>query len=325
MSKILFLLISLLLASRSLHVAPDDSSYLDHFSGDIYVGNGWLEYIIEEPLWAIYTIGLGNFFGPEWALRLTIFLSCFIFLNSSFKLMGDRSLLFLILIFVFSSQLATQLYFNQIRQGVALTIFIFGFSYGFKKGIIASLIASMVHTSLLIVFAGMFIVRQTKKNKVWKLFFAVALLFCVFIPPGFLDVRQYYELIAGRRFGVHSLEQALNLNFFILWPPVYYGALLVMKKFMVSNEDRLFWRFNIVFVTSVLGLSFFFEAAGRVLYFVYIFIPIVIARGFPRLIPTYLAGFWVLIIVAYNTYEYFKEPEVVNSLFGRWGLILFGS
>src|SRR5271166_2545930 len=112
-----------ILAIRKLYIAPDDLGYIVYFSNE----NSWLEQllnasdwwltIIEEPLWNIYTITIGMTIGAEEAFRVTIFLGAFLFLYCSAKLSGSWSTT--ALLFVFSTPLAPQMYFNQVRQGIA--------------------------------------------------------------------------------------------------------------------------------------------------------------------------------------------------------------
>jgi hypothetical protein len=147
-----FVIISLVLGLRSLYIAPDDESYLAYFEGIKFptiFDNLWL-FLIEEPLWTLYTSWLGSVIGSENSIRFTIIISSLTFLISSTKLTRG-AWLFILLIFILDSHLATEMYYNQIRQGIALSVFLFLIVYKIDIRLAAGLAATL-HSSFLIVF-----------------------------------------------------------------------------------------------------------------------------------------------------------------------------
>jgi hypothetical protein len=314
------LVISFILGSRIIPIAWDDLSYLEHFSGNFFVSDGALR-IFEEPLWGWYTAGLGALAGQEFALRATIFFASIFFLWCAFRV-NNKGGIFLILVFLFSSQLAVQLYFNQIRQGVALTIFLAGFCGGYRRGVFFAAVASLVHTSFLFIFLIMTIVYILRSTRI-RTFYIITIFIC--LAPVFLlgDLFEFYSPLLGRRSESYGFGQALNLNFFLIWPPFFLISLLISRGFSKNLDGEFFWRFTFLFVCSVIGFTFIFEAAARLLYFAFIFIPLLIIQGFPSRRAVYLSFFWFFTIFSYNWYESFlKDLPFVETLFGRWGLIL---
>lgn len=147
------MLFALLMARREIGVAIDDLHYLSHFEGSrmklISVGEIPL---FKEPLWAAYTYLSGEFFGPEFAFRMTIFLSVYLFLISLHRLLRIN-IIVVLLIFILEDGLITQFYFNQIRQGFALSIFLFFFS--FTRGTYpGALTALLIHISSVVFLLG---------------------------------------------------------------------------------------------------------------------------------------------------------------------------
>ena len=310
-------IVSLILSARTLHIAPDDGNYLNHFHGNFYdPGNisVWLK-LVDEPLWRLWANLLGGLFSSETSLRLTIFLGSFGLLYYSYKLKTE-AWIFILLIFIFSQHLATQIYFNQIRQGFALTVFIFGLSKGFRTGIVTAFIASLIHTSFVFVWLPMIIVWVTREFKNWNIYFAIIVVVSFFLFfLNAVDISMLSEYM-GRRAFSYQFEGSLNYRFYLIWIPIPFLSLFIMKNYLISPFDNLFWRFTLLYLFICIFFSFIHEAFSRLFYFTYLFIPLTISFGFPKKTPVILAVFWFAFIIG----ETFLDME---SLYGRWMLILF--
>src|SRR5690606_31454442 len=95
----IFVGIAMVLSIRSLGIATDDQNYLNYFYYATQVkADNLLVYLIEEPLWRLYTTSVVLVLSPEDALRLTIFISSTLFLFSTNKV---NSNLFLIVAIAF--------------------------------------------------------------------------------------------------------------------------------------------------------------------------------------------------------------------------------
>jgi hypothetical protein len=320
-SFIAFFIVSYLLAKRNIYAALDDESYISHFSGYIFSSNEGILFFIEEPLWKFYALSLGEFLGAEYALRLTIFLSSFSFLWYTYRFC-KRGSLYILLIFIFSFQLSTQLYFNQIRQGFALSIFIFGLSRGKNFGFIFSIISSLIHSSFIFVSFVYLYSLLSEKNRNWRFVFLISLLlFYIILSKIIPNWNNNFEIL-GRRASVYDFEQKLNFNFFLLFVPNYILILYISYKNIFNDIGRFFWHFSLAFSGFVILFTFFFDA-GRLLYFFYIFFPILLINSFQNSLIRMIEIYWLLFNIIFNLYQYYKEYPIVNdTLYGRWLLIL---
>lgn len=164
-------LLAAVLALRPMYVALDDYSYIDYFSHSFQYIEFSVRFFMDEPLWLFYSASIGEVLGPENALRLTLFLSVWFFF-AAFSNIKNKNLIFLIFFFVICQEMAVQLYFNQIRQGVALSIFLF-VALRFGRPIFAALLATTIHTSfLVVVVTRIFVVLIQKRSSISICFFS---------------------------------------------------------------------------------------------------------------------------------------------------------
>jgi hypothetical protein len=323
---ILFIGVAYLLSMRSLYVAPDDISYIKYFNGDYFysVSTNWWIQLLEEPLWGKYTLIVGNNINSETAVRITIFISSLGFLFFASKV-GNNKSIYILLVFLLSLQLSTQLYFNQIRQGVALSVFFFGLMFGFNRSLFFAVIASMIHTSFIVVVFAQIIVILTRDIKHWLLVLTLLAVFIsVFIYVSDINFIDYTYLLGRREFAYGFLGK-LNYKFYLIFGPLYIYAILFMKKYMKSDNDILFWKFVLLFTIIIFIFSFLYEGITRLFYFNYIFIPLLFTKGFQYRLPKRASLIWLLIIVFFNSYDHLvKGLPKVQTWFGRWDLIIFG-
>jgi len=316
-----FFTVSAILSSRTLiYFDSVDLNNLIYFSGLSNVYDTFWTQLVEEPLWKYYAEFTGSLLTPELALRSTIFVSSFGLLYYANKI-GKEAWVFIFLIFIFTAGLSMNLYFTAIRQGAALTLFMVGLSRGFKPAIISSLLASLIHTSFVLIFLIIVMVWVSRNLNKWVISFIISLCIIVFVMIVSSFSMSIFAEYMGRRADGYIFGKTLNINYYIIWIPVYFSVILLMKRYMVSVADILLWRFVLSFLSLCLLLTFYFEAAQRLLDMSFLFLPLVIARGFPDRIPKKIAIFWILYIVVVSVYDFSKGS---SYFYPSWSLVLFG-
>jgi hypothetical protein len=316
---LLFLLVSWLLASRQLYTAPDDTSYLSYFDGVAASpsdSTSW-EFLIEEPLWALWATTTGYALGAEMAMRATIFLSSFGLLWSASRL-SKGAWVFVLLVFILSGHLATQLYFNQIRQGVALTVFLAGLASGRRSGFFLAGIAWTIHSSLTFAFLAMILSVLTKRfsNRNVVAFSVVTAIVALSIKA-YIDSYVFVDLL-GRRGTGSTFERALNLNYYIVSVSAFAVVMNAVRNF--EQSDYLLWRLTWFLYCMAFVASFYHESSGRIFYLMSILYPILLARRFPKRIPVYVL--FLMFTAASSLWGQIRDPG--DSVLSRWELVLHG-
>ncbi len=263
-------------------MALDDLSNIDVFLGYSYwfgdfakKDQNWWQFIIEEPIWNIYCAWSGEELGAENAFRVTLFASTLLYLFFSSKLSkghwGTTLLLFLV-----HPSFSVQMYYNQIRQGVALSIFLMMYSIlkvgSWKRIGIAAGLSALVHTSFVVIIP----LVLSYALKPW-----LRILASLIFAGTVLAVSQYIDLISlvevGRRTENLSESSALNIKFYIVTVGTYASILYVLypggDKLITSEWYTLSFLMASI-ATSLGSLS---ETAGRLHYLSEAFINILIA------------------------------------------------
>lgn len=187
------------------YIAYFDSSATPHEVSSNFLVTGY-EYILNEPLWATYTYLVRKLFSPEDCIRFTIALSLLLLAVASFS--SGRPLFFLIL-YALTPELLFNVNYTQIRQGLALGIFVITMQT--KRNIkLSALIASLVHSSFLL-FLIAALVRETRSIGRAVIIVAITIGMAVFLYNqvglvGLLGRRDYYE----------SFVDKLNFNFYLV-------------------------------------------------------------------------------------------------------------
>jgi hypothetical protein len=266
-----FLGISYLMASRDLGVSKDDFAYLNHFMGErntFEYGN--LSWFLSDPLWSAYTSNIGFWLGEEIGYRITIFLSTFLYLFFAFKF--TRSFTFTLSLFFLTFELIAQLFFNQIRQGFAISILLSSFylnSIGKRKFSFAILlIAPFIHFSSFIIVVLYFLSTQ-KRFVFWNTFSKnlnlILLLILIFFINKYINIDNFFQ-----EKNYELIRQSFTLNFYILITFYFY-------LFLNSNSDNRYDKKTFLIYLGIFFyfmLYFFASFAGRYLYFVIGFAPL---------------------------------------------------
>jgi hypothetical protein len=307
-----------ILAMRSYGIAPDDYTNSDNFNRLYQATNPSIVYfLLEEPLWNLYTIFLGSLVNTELAVRITIFISTLVFLISM-KRIVIGSWIFLMLAFILDSSLATQMYFNQIRQGLALSLFLFLTAY-FNKSLVAAILSSLIHSALILVSIALAILRFSFKNKyVLGIYGSLAALTLAYIYPQLTDI--YY----GRRTDNYFFEGILNWNYYIVNIPKYVFGYLLINTVALKDEG-IKWR-EMVFIYTLLALivTMIFSAGGRLMYFSSVFVVIGICHIPTTINRSFIAkSLWISILVLQAILNIQKYGySSTYTVTGRWISIL---
>ncbi|MBX0319604.1 EpsG family protein [Shouchella clausii] len=170
--KTLYLLIGLcisfFLALRPIPWARDDYNYLEYMINASILFSNALNKIIAnplniftvEPLWLSINYYLSFIASPEMSLRIIIFLGAFMvvvglgrFTNYSFLIL---------FFFIFMPQILKN-HITHLRQGLALGVFLIGWTSKRKIGRKLKYLSPFIHTSFLFVFFFLFFEKMSKK------------------------------------------------------------------------------------------------------------------------------------------------------------------
>lgn len=313
--------ISFILASRNLYIALDDENYVNYFTfADFFPGlaGDWWNFLLNEPLWLYYCSSMGNTFGAEFSLRITIFLSSFMFLLASGNITRG-AWLFIIFAFLLDGTLATQMYFNQIRQGLALSIFLTLIACGLWP-LLGVVIASLIHSSFLLVIPFILATLIIKKYNISWVIAVMFAIISVFIIKNIAP-----DLDLGRRNEQYEFKSKLTI-FYYLVAVVQYGLVLLFflsQKYYFGRVDLFWLNFSIAFFLFVILMTFIHEASGRLLYLENAFLMILFGLNMENKKVKFIAMLWLLLLLAININEARKVSDIPNdTFFDKWAMIL---
>lgn len=150
-----------LLASLPLEAFKDRGNYLVYATSPIeilsrYVNDGGVSFAFNEPVWLLINIGLSSFLAPENVLRVLIFVPAFV---TSFLVLrySPRHWPFL-LAFLFAPQVIKNNIIH-LRQGVAISVFLFGWFAMGNKRLLFFFLAPFIHSSFFFVIMLLFFSR----------------------------------------------------------------------------------------------------------------------------------------------------------------------
>jgi hypothetical protein len=313
--------ISLVLASRNLYIAIDDEAYVTYFTffNDPFLKlkDGWWSFVLDEPLWALYTSFIGSVFGAETALRITIFISSLMFLVASGNLTRG-AWLFVFCTFIIDDVLAPQMYFNQLRQGFALSIFLTIIAIGLSP-FWGAVTALLVHSSFLLVAPILLMSLMTVKFNVNRILVIIIAILSVFLIKNMAS-----DIDLGRRSNEYELKSNLTIFYYLIeifqYGPVF---LFFFSKKYFYEKTQLFWlNFSLVSFLFTMGLTFIHEASARMIYIANAFMMIVIGQNLYRKQVKIIALLWLLMLMALNIHEAPKKKFLKDSFFDRWSEIL---
>lgn len=308
------ILMALLLSTREIPLAADDNNYLDYFSYG-YLDNFLNLSVINEPLWRAYSSIIGSVFGDENSLRITIFLGVFLFLDA-LATVNSKAFLFVFLVFLVSSDLAVQLYFNQIRQGFALAIFLL-IAVRFSMPIRGAIVAALFHTSFVVVVVSSLLVWIFRKK---PLFIAIAILTAILCLIIF-DKYIFSIESLGRRSETYDFVGKLNIKYYIYVIFQYVPIVFLLKQVSTASWRSSYFLHAVFYLFASIIMSIVYEAGGRLMYFVPVFFSILIADNF-REQNARFAGYWLVVTLFASALYMTQKVESVDSWVGRWSSII---
>jgi len=317
---IVFICISLVLAGRTLGTAPDDISYINYFKGSrTVVSTTWMSYALNEILWSPYATLLGRYFDGETAYRITIFVSAFIFLFAS-SILSRGAWVFISLVFLIDVMFATQMYYNQIRQGVALSAFfmmiVIGLSY-----FLASIVTIGLHTGFIVVIPCTLAATLFKRSNILLITAILAIVLCI----GVFKINYIQDNIDMlKRISRYATTGKLN-TYFYMFAVIQYGLIFVLLLDKNPDDQQKFWfNFSFFFFAATMVISFINEAGGRLFYFLNGFVMILIGLNLKRLQGKISALVWLIFLIGIGLNESSKGGFGPDTWVGRWLLILTG-
>ena len=316
---ICFLTTALIIANSS-QTSIDILSYLDYFEGTRIINYAsWWAYFIDEPVWRIYTFFMGSLFDSGYAYLLTLFISIVAFLSFG-SILGRGGWILVFFAFLFDSTLATQMYYNQIRQGFALSTFMLTLVIG-GGPVLGSIIAATIHSSFLAVLPCT--VLATLFHRKSFAFFSTSVFFgCIIllVIAYLFDIKSYLEL--GRRSETYEFAGILNRNYYLV-ALIQYGATFYLIKSSFTNDlDKWWFYMAFSFTTTALSVTLFYEAGGRLMYFASAFVTIALAQNIKKKRVVMASIFWFSIMILVQIYTDYKTSFDYETWFGRWMLIL---
>lgn len=314
------IVISLILAIRNIGIAIDDDNYLYYFTfSDISfsdVKSDWWNFLLNEPLWLTYSSLIGSAFKAESALRITVFAGSLMFLVATGKL-SRGAWLFIILAFVIDPMLATQMYFNQIRQGFALGIFL-TIAMGGVSPILAGVVASLIHSSFLVVTPCFALALVFKKLNIhWVI---AVIIVCI---GGLIISKVAPDIDFGRRTSYELKSELTLMNYLV---SIFQDGLVLyffLRKKDIYDDKQTLWLYtSLIYFVFVTCLTLIHEAAGRLMYLEHVFLMISIGMNFEKKGVKNIALFWLVILFALEANEARKPNNLSNTWLDRWSLIL---
>jgi hypothetical protein len=316
---IAFFLLALILAVRGLYTAPDDWSTLENFDSSTVIDtSSWWLYWLEEPIWRLYTFVTGSVLGPERAMRLTIFISAFAFLysGSRFARGGWRAPALVLLVFLIDLSFATQMYYNQVRQGFALSVFMSVAAIG-GGPILSAALASGIHSSFLVLLPCALATRITARSRL--LFLAVLFVLVMAV----LLLQQYLPLIdLGRRSQAYDYTGKFNFKFYIVTIPQYVLTIYLARQRLKDAGWQQWFHMTIMFATATLGISIIYEGGGRLTYIASALVLILLVKNIREKRVLIASVFWISILIFDLGHQAFEPDLAGYSWFDRWALIL---
>lgn len=315
----MFLAIESVLVTRPIGLALDDFDYLAYFeTADWFRFSELPAYslIVEEPLWELMIHVLSLYLDPESAFRFVIFCSVATY-AWAFRKAHSSALMFVLIAFLVCPSMFTQIYFNQVRQGLAISLFLALLSlggWGYVVGVIAS---GLVHTSQIALLP-----LSPGSRKLFLISLGATVIgIAALTMAGFQLSPSDVDL--GRRGEVYSFDSSLNYFFLAVTAPLYFGILGLVwhehVRLQRAPEPILYQ--SLIFCVLAYVISFGFEGGGRVFYLLDALVVWTVSRFWRGRVPFY-AWVWICAQFALGVYSSYKENFAAETQWGRMEAIL---
>lgn len=314
---LMFLAIGSLLVTRPIGLAPDDFSYLHYFDKadwSRFVENTKLQgysLIVEEPLWQLLTHVLSSYLDPESAFRFVILCSVAMY-AWAFRNAPSSALMFVLFAFLVCPFLAAQMYFNQVRQGLATSLFLALLSLGGWGYVVGAFTSGLVHTSLLTLLPLSAISTKALVISVGAMLIGIAAL----AVGGLEFFARYLDL--GRRADQYAFAGAASYRFFFYAVPLYFGILGLVwyehVRLKRAPEPILYQ--SLVFCVVAFVAAYGFEGGVRLFYLLDALVVWTVSRFWRGRVPLG-AWLWACAQLALGFYISFKENFAAETPWGR--------
>lgn len=219
---------------RAVPTSLDDNNYMNYFNGieveqDVSgstLGQAYL-YVTNEPAWRLYCYLMGSIFSAEDCVRITIAISLFLLAIAAF--MGGRPLLFLAM-YTLNSGLLLNLNYTQIRQGLALAVFLLAIRLC-RSSKISAFLACLIHSSFILLLIAAF-ARGIKTRS--------QLLIAMLVGAAgglVLVLHMSISGLLGRRTQYLAWSDSNNLNFWIGSIAFMIAAFLLARWYSSKRND----------------------------------------------------------------------------------------
>lgn len=316
---LMFLAIGSLLATRPIGLAPDDFNYLQYFEGA-----DWFRFIehsklqgyslmVEEPLWQLLVHVLSSYLDAESAFRLVIFCSVAMY-AWAFRKAPSSALLFVLFAFLVCPFMAVEMYFNQVRQGFATSLFLALLSLGGWGYVVGAFTSGLVHTSLLTLLPLSAIGTKALVISVGAMLIGIAAL-----AVGGLEFFAS-DLDLGRRADQYAFEGAASYRFFFYAVPLYFGifGLVWYEHVRLKRAPEPIFYQSLVYCVLAFVAAYGFEAGVRLFYLLDALVIWTVSRFWRGRVPLG-AWLWACAQLAVGFYVSFKGNFA--ALETQWGRV----
>src|SRR5690606_22164224 len=219
-----------------------------------------------------------------------------------------RLFLIVALVFVLHEDFATQMYFNQLRQGLALSLFLFFSIYG-KRPLVGGIFAVLIHSSF--IFPLILTVLITRVDSIkWIIMYSLVGIMVLYLSVGLLNT-----LDLGRRTETYSFEGEFTVNFYIYTFVRYFPLLLLVQFYGYKNKYSFWYKLALVSFIIIVPFTLLHNAAGRLMYYVSAFFLLMILEQHKS-----LAG--KLGLIYYLMFIMIEILFFESTVFSDWQLIL---
>tara|TARA_R110002072_G_scaffold242550_3_gene401314 strand:- start:1335 stop:2330 length:996 start_codon:yes stop_codon:yes gene_type:complete len=219
------------------------------------LSSGLLRVLANEPIWLLLNASIGKFFPPEATVRLIIFLSSFF---ASVVLFRFRALPFWGAMLILLIPLVLKNYLVHLRQGVAVAIFLLGWSTGrFRNYSIAAFIAAFVHSSF---FFVVMLLLFTRFQRFAKLSSLLRVLSFLAFASGIIFSLDAMLAFSGARQAESQSEASISASglAFVFWLSILFIFLMQGVRFVKDHS------YEIGFLVFYLTAYFVSVFSGRI-------------------------------------------------------------
>lgn len=222
----LSILAAILMASREVPLTSDDIFYIWNFSEIRGFGQGFVPFLLDEPLFRLASNLISLFDQPVFAVRVMIFLT--VFMHLAFALTLDRAKAWIYMLGYFGFvELAGQMSWVQLRQGLAVGAFALLMAiFRDRRSALWSALLGTLHTVML-TLAPFFAIRAIKNTRIAYGIIVLAAGFIVLFPGFLFQFTPYF----GRREFIYLWKDAL-------YSPIYisYSICILAYVTMFTTE-----------------------------------------------------------------------------------------